>query len=97
MSTTQTGGTPDVDPRYTKAKERAEQIQGLLVHLTVYVVVNAGLFTIDALTGGGWWFFWPLLGWGIGLAVHAMTVFIPVFSPGWAEERARRQLRSHPR
>lgn len=92
MSTTQTGVTPDVDPRYRQAKERAEQIQGLLIHVTVYVVINAGLFTIDVLTGGGWWFYWPLLGWGIGLAIHALTLFVPVFSPDWAEQRARRSL-----
>jgi hypothetical protein len=94
MTSVQPSATSDVEPRYLKARQRAEQVQGLLIHVIVYAVVNAGLFTIDALTGDGWWFFWPMLGWGIGLAIHAMVLFVPVFSPEWAEERARRQVES---
>jgi hypothetical protein len=97
MAAVETSATPDADPRYQKAKQRAEQVQGLLIHVIVYLVVNAGLFTIDALTGDGWWFFWPMLGWGLGLAMHAMVLFVPVFSPEWAEERARRQVESRSR
>jgi len=36
------------------------------------------LFAIDWLTGGGWWFYWPMLGWGVGLAIHGMSVFVKV-------------------
>jgi hypothetical protein len=39
-------------------------------HLVTWAVVNAGLFMIDLLSGGGWWFFWPLLGWGIAVALQ---------------------------
>jgi hypothetical protein len=94
MSTSgQTTLTPE-DTRYETAKERAEQLQGVLIHLLVYAVVNTALFVIDLLTGGGWWFFWPLLGWGIGVLLHVLTTFVPVFSPDWAERRARRELES---
>jgi hypothetical protein len=89
--------TPEMDARFKAAKERAEQVQGLLIHLMVYTVVNLSLFIIDALSGDGWWFYWPLLGWGIGLVLHLLTLSAPVFSPGWAERRARRQLESNPR
>lgn len=89
--------TPETDPRYKAAKERAEQVQGLLIHLMIYAVVNLCLFAIDVLTGGGWWFFWPLLGWGIGLIVHVLVTFVPVFTPDWADRRARRQLESERR
>jgi hypothetical protein len=27
------------------------------------------------LVGGAWWFYWPLVGWGIGLGLHAFGVF----------------------
>ena len=49
--------------------------EGLYVHATIFVLVNATLLLIDALTPGSWWFYWPLAGWGIGLAAHALTVF----------------------
>ncbi|MEL6131015.1 MAG: 2TM domain-containing protein [Cyanobacteria bacterium J06628_4] len=33
------------------------------------------LFLIDLMTGGVWWFYWPLFGWGIGIVAHAVSVF----------------------
>jgi len=36
-------------------------------HLRTYVGVIAFLFVIDVVTGGGYWFYWPALGWGLFL------------------------------
>jgi hypothetical protein len=33
------------------------------------------LFVINVLADGEWWFYWPLIGWGIGLGVHALAVY----------------------
>jgi 2TM domain-containing protein len=94
------------DAAYKAAFERAEMLQGYYTHLLVYVVVNTGLFFINLFTrgnDGGWWFYWPLLGWGIGLMIHTMVVFGGVFSEGWKQRKAdeiyRRAERSsqHPR
>ena len=60
--------------RYERAQARVKELKGFYIHATAYVLVNIGLFVINLLTGGGWWFYWPLLGWGIGLAAHAMPV-----------------------
>ncbi len=46
----------------------------LLVHAVAYLLVNLVLLVVDLSTSGGLWFFWPLLGWGIGLAYHAWVV-----------------------
>ena len=46
------------------------------MHVIVYVMVNALLVAIWALTSGD--FFWPIfpiLGWGIGLAANAYDVY----------------------
>lgn len=93
---------PELDePAYKAAAERAEMLQGYYIHLLVYVVVNVGLFLINLLTrgqGGTWWFYWPLAGWGIGLAVHTLVVFSGVFSEGWKERKtAELYRRSHNR
>ena len=96
MSTTreQPDVTLEASPEYRAARERAEQVQGVLIHLLVYTVVNAGLVIIDALAGDGWWFFWPLMGWGIGLLLHVVVVFLPVFGTDWVDRRARRAMES---
>src|SRR4051812_40415245 len=48
--------------------------RGLRAHATSYLMVMALLVTIWLLTtpGGYFWPIWPMLGWGIGLASHAV-------------------------
>jgi hypothetical protein len=50
---------------------------GFYIHLAVFVVVNAGLAAINLSTSSDdLWFQWPLLGWGLGLVLHALLVFV---------------------
>jgi hypothetical protein len=83
----------EAEVHYEAAKRRAQELQGFYIHLIVYVVVNAGLFAINAITrhGGGWWFYWGTAGWGIGLLVHAASL-LRVFSPDWVERKAREAI-----
>ena len=65
------------DEKYEKAKKRVEEIKGFYTHAIAYVCVNTVLFLINFfISPGSWWFYWPLLGWGIGLFFHAMGVFV---------------------
>ena len=80
------------ETKYQKAKKRVEAIKGLYMHLTVYVVVNLILFSINMIVSpDSLWFIWPLMGWGIGLFIHALTVFSssPGFSTDWEERKIR--------
>jgi hypothetical protein len=62
--------------RYEEAKKQVGEIKSFYTHLFVYIVVNIFLFLINLLTSrGSWWFYWPLIGWGIGLAAHWFSVF----------------------
>ncbi len=61
----------------------------------MFGVINAGLFLINWATRGPdgvWWFYWPLLGWGVAVVIHLAVTFVPVFSPDWAERRAEHML-----
>lgn len=81
----------DDEQRYARAKSRVEELRGFYAHLAVYLIVNAGLILIDLLSGDGWWFYWPLLGWGIGLAVHAVNTYVVSGRIGsdWEERKIR--------
>ena len=86
---------PVHDEAYERAHERAEMIQGLYIHILVFLAVNAGLFAMNWLLkgdDGGWWFQWATLGWGIGLLVHIVVTIAPVFSPSWADRKAERMV-----
>jgi len=45
-------------------------------HLRTYLIINGFLAGLSLL-GGGNWFIYPLLGWGIGLAFDAASTFWP--------------------
>ncbi len=50
--------------------------KGFKSHAVVYVAVNLLLLTIDlTVDPSSLWFFWPLLGWGIGLVSHGAAVW----------------------
>jgi class 3 adenylate cyclase len=44
--------------------------EGFRRHLRAYVGVIGFLFLIDVFTGGGYWFYWPALAWGLALFLH---------------------------
>ncbi len=56
------------------ARRRAKAKMGWFGHATAFTVVNLGLITLSLLTGGTWAIY-PLLGWGVGLAMHALSVW----------------------
>jgi hypothetical protein len=74
--------------KYLKAKERVEALRGFYIHLTVYVIVNLGLFIINMMTSPETlWFIWPLMGWGIAIALHALRVFVERPGSSWEEKK----------
>lgn len=51
--------------------------RGLFMHIAVYVVVMLFLLAINLSTYPTvLWIKWPLLGWGLGLAFHALGVVL---------------------
>ena len=61
------------------ALRRARAKLGWFSHATVYLVVNAGLIALSLANGERWAVF-PLLGWGVGLMFHGLSVWM--FQPG---------------
>lgn len=61
------------------ARRRAKAKLGFFAHATVYVAVNLGLIALSLASGRHWAIF-PLLGWGLGLLMHGLSVFL--FAPG---------------
>ena len=65
-----------IDDRRQAAIIRLGAKREFRLHLSVFVIVNAMLIVIWAVTGTGYfWPIWPIAGWSIGLAAHAFTVY----------------------
>jgi hypothetical protein len=70
-------GIPDTEQELRKlAVSRLRKKRDFRTHIAIYVIVNAMLVGIWAVTGAG--FFWPIfpiLGWGIGVGANAWDVY----------------------
>lgn len=79
------------------ARRRAGMKLGWYVHASVYALITLLLWTLAQHAGRGWAIF-PTLGWGLGLAIHGVVVFL--HGSGVLEkqvERERIRLGLHPR
>jgi hypothetical protein len=85
------------DDVYRAAKRQVQALRAFYVHLATYLVVNLALFLIDAVTSPGyWWFYWPLLGWGIAVLINALSlVTTGIFGKGWEARKVREIMAKH--
>ena len=65
--------TPDPQRIEQLARRRAKAKLGWFIHAAVYAAVNLGLIAVSVASGKHWAIF-PLLGWGLGLAIHGIAV-----------------------
>ena len=52
-------------------------------HAQTYVIVNAllvGIWLVTSGPGGYFWPIWPILGWGVGVALHAAGTYRGTYS-----------------
>ena len=72
------------------ARKRASAKLGWYIHASVYVAVNLLLAALAAMSGRHWAVF-PAVGWGIGLAVHGVMVFLVTGGAGLHERLVQRE------
>ena len=64
------------DKAYEKAQKRVKEIKSFYGNLFSYVIVITFLIILNLITSPKHlWFYWPMLGWGIGIAAHGISVF----------------------
>ncbi len=73
----------DYKKAYREIKKE-EAKRGFFVHLVVYIFVNILLVVINFLySPKDIWFFYPLIGWGIGISMHYL------FGVRWIEKELK--------
>lgn len=75
-------------------------VQAFRLHAALYAVVIAGLFLINwAADPSYWWFFFPMIGWGMLVAIHGVVTKyvpnLPVFIVKKAQGLSRELIESH--
>lgn len=90
--------TTSLNPAEQQEKDAFDQVRklrGFYLHLMKYVVVNLGLLAINLIfSPHTLWFYWVMLGWGLGLLSHAFRVFQPVrvLGPDWEKREVEKRL-----
>jgi len=86
--------TDPTDPRYQRAKAQVDRLSAFYKSLGAFVVVGLILLAINIYTGSPWWFFWPLIFWGIGLVWQAFTAFGPSARMGsdWEQRKIKEYM-----
>ena len=81
-----------------QAFQYVRKLRGLYRHAAQYAVVIPLLWAINLWQGIDYlWAVWPTLGWGIGLAAHALSLRVfgggsHVLGPQWEREQVERRL-----
>jgi hypothetical protein len=84
-----------------QVRDHVRKLRRFYTDVMIYGVVNLGLILIWAISGGGYfWPIWVIIGWGIGLGIHAfslglipqMTAMVPFMTSEWEDQEVRRLM-----
>lgn len=75
---------------YVRAKERVDKLKGFYGNLISYCCVIPILILINLSTSSFQWFWFPMLGWGLGLSFHAFETF--GYGKSWEEKKIQEIL-----
>ncbi len=88
---------PDTKLTYDEAQaiEKVRELKGFYVHLLIFMIIipAAWIFNLTA-TPKVIWAIWPTIGWGVGLAGHAIGIFdFPfIFGAEWEKKQIEKRL-----
>ncbi|OCB78722.1 2TM domain-containing protein [Flavobacterium crassostreae] len=80
---------------WQQVQKQAQQIQIWYTKCRGYLLINTGLVVLNLWTSpDSLWFYWPMLGWGIGLFFQAKKAFNWPFFLGknWEHKKIQRIL-----
>lgn len=80
------------EQKYVRAKKRVEDLKGFYWNLLAYCLVIPFLVFINLMTvPDHFWFWYPMIGWGIGIVFHAVGVFnrTSFFGHEWEERKIK--------
>ena len=93
-------GDESLDDQYIKARKHVENLKGFYYNLLAYCLVIPFLIFINLKTVPQFhWFWFPMFGWGIGIAFHALSVYLEDgrFGKNWEERKIREYMEQEER
>ena len=86
----------EFDDSYVRARKHVEELKEFYYNLVAYAIVIPFLVFINLRTTPHHiWFYWPMIGWGIGLIFHAYNVFVNegLFGRTWEQKKIEEYMK----
>jgi len=79
------------DLKYERAKEHVEKLKGFYTHLAIYLLMIPFFIFLNFRSTGFPWAIFSIIGWGFGIAGHAMETFNynPLLGKNWEEKKMK--------
>lgn len=85
----------EMEAAYRNAQKKVEDIKGFYGNLWSFIIISIALAVVNLATYAQYlWFLYPVIGWGIGVIVHAMAVFnaMPFLGRDWEEKKIQQLI-----
>ena len=87
--------SPGISHEEMLAFNHVRKLKGFYIHLAQYLIIIPALFAINIWQDiGYYWAFYPALGWGLGVLLHALVVFerFSPFGADWEKQQVEKRL-----
>ncbi len=83
------------DKKYLRIKERVKAIKEFYIHFSIYLIMIPFFIWINWISTSFPWAIFPIVGWGIGVAGHAMEAFNynPILGKNWEKRKIEQFMR----
>jgi len=82
------------DWKYEIAKKRVKKVKGFYSHFGTWLIFSAFFIILNFKTSPfDSWAIFPIMGWGVGVALHALGVFgLPGLGKNWEERMIDKEM-----
>ena len=84
---------------YEKAKEKMQELKSFYTSLAIYLIVNAGIviYWFEYSNNRIQWFWFLIVGWGLGILIKALRVYDAdfIYGKNWEKRKIKEYMNSN--
>lgn len=77
---------------YQIAKKKVKEKKRFYTHFTSWAVMSVFFILLNLFTSDVFWAVFPILGWGVGLAFHAIRVYSVTYGEDWEDREIKKEI-----
>lgn len=77
---------------YQKARKKVREKRKFFSHLGTWGIMSIFFILLNIFSSNVFWAIFPILGWGIGVALHGFSVFGKTFGEEWEQRQLEKEI-----